>query len=108
MSRKLSWTHFRTLMYINDNLKREFYLQMTKIENWNTRTLNDKIDSMLFERTAISKRPEELIKQELYELGEENKLNPDLVLRDPYFLNFLGLEDQFSEKSLEDAILIYT
>lgn len=105
LSRKLSWTHFRTLMYINDELKREFYLQMTRVENWNTRTLNEKIDSMLFERTAISKKPEELIKQELIELGEENKLNPDLVFRDPYFLNFLGLEDQYSEKTLEDAIL---
>ena len=47
---------------------------------------------MLFERTAISKKPDELIKQELKELREENKLSPDFVFRDPYFLNFLGLE----------------
>ena len=79
---------------------------MTRIENWNTRTLNEKIDSMLFERTAISKKPEELIKKELKELREENKLSPDLVFRDPYFLNFLGLEDNYSEKSLEDAIFV--
>ena len=105
LSRQLSWTHFRTVMYLNDELKREFYIQMTRIESWNTRTLNKKIDSMLFERTAISKKPEELIKKELKELSEENKLSPDLVFRDPYFLNFLGLEDNYSEKSLEDAIL---
>ncbi len=105
LSRQLSWTHFRTIMYLNDELKREFYIQMTRIENWNTRVLNEKIDSMLFERTAISKKPEELIKKELKELKDENKLNPDLVFRDPYFLNFLGLEDNYSEKSLEDAIL---
>jgi len=105
LSRQLSWTHFRTIMYLNDELKREFYIQMTRIENWNTRTLNEKIDSMLFERTAISKKPEELIKKELKELRDENKLSPDLVFRDPYFLNFLGLEDNYSEKSLEDAIL---
>jgi hypothetical protein len=55
LSRQLSWTHFRTIMYLNDELKREFYIQMTRIENWNTRVLNEKIDSMLFERTAISK-----------------------------------------------------
>lgn len=105
LSRQLSWTHFRTIMYLNDELKREFYIQMTRIENWNTRVLNEKINSMLFERTAISKKPEELIKMELKELRDENKLSPDLVFRDPYFLNFLGLEDNYSEKSLEDAIL---
>ena len=105
LSRQLSWTHFRTIMYLKDEIRREFYIEMTKIENWNTRTLDEKIDSMLFERTAISQKPDELIKHELKELREENKLSPDLVFRDPYFLNFLGLEDRYSEKTLEDAIL---
>lgn len=105
LSRELSWTHFRTVMYLKDEFRREFYIEMTKIENWNTRTLNEKIDSMLFERTAISKKPEVLIRQELKELREENRLTPDLVFRDPYFLDFLGLDDRYSEKTLEDAIL---
>lgn len=105
LSRQLSWTHFRTIMYLRDELRREFYIEMTRVENWSTRTLNEKIDSMLFERTAISKKPEELIKKGLKELKEENKLSPDLVFRDPYFLNFLGLDDNYSEKTLEDAIL---
>jgi predicted nuclease of restriction endonuclease-like (RecB) superfamily len=105
LSRQLSWTHFRTVMYLKDEIMREFYIEMAKLENWNTRTLDEKIDSMLFERTAISKKPDELIKHELKELREENKLSPDLVFRDPYFLNFLGLEDRYSEKTLEDAIL---
>ncbi len=105
LSRQLSWTHFRTIMYLKDETRREFYIEMAKLENWNTRTLDEKIDSMLFERTAISKKPDELIKHELKELREENKLSPDLVFRDPYFLNFLGLEDRYSEKTLENAIL---
>ena len=105
LSRQLSWTHFRTIMYLKEEIRREFYIEMAKLENWNTRTLNKKIDSMLFERTAISKKPDELIKHELKELREENKLSPDLVFRDPYFLNFLGLEDRYSEKTLENAIL---
>lgn len=105
LSRELSWTHLRTIMYLKDELSREFYIEMARLENWDTRTLNSKIDSMLFERTAISKKPTELIKHELKELRDENKLSPDLVFRDPYFLNFLGLEDRFSEKTLEDAIL---
>lgn len=105
LSRQLSWTHFRTIMYLKDEIRREFYLEMARLENWSTRTLDEKIDSMLFERTAISKKPDELIKYELKELREENKLSPDLVFRDPYFLNFLGLEDRYSEKTLENAIL---
>lgn len=105
LSRQLSWTHLRTIMYLKDEIRREFYIEMTRVENWDTRTLSAKIDSMLFERTAISKKPEELIKHELKELREENKLSPDLVFRDPYFLNFLGLEDRYSEKTLEDVIL---
>lgn len=105
LSRQLSWTHFRTIMYLKDEIRREFYIEMAKLENWNTRTLDEKIDSMLFERTAISKKPDELIKHELKELREENKLSPDLVFRDPYFLNFLGLEDRYSKKTLENAIL---
>lgn len=60
---------------------------------------------MLYERTALSKKPEKLIRQELEELRENDTFTPDLVFKDPYFLNFLGLEDTYSEKSLEDAIL---
>jgi len=105
LCRQLSWSHLKTIMYLKDDVRREFYIEMSRIENWNVRTLNKKIDAMLFERTAISKKPDELIKHELKELREENKLSPDLVFRDPYFLNFLGLEDRYSEKTLEDAIL---
>ncbi len=64
---------------------------------------------MLYERTAISRKPEKLIKQELDALREENKLTPDLVFRDPsrdpYILDFLRLKDSYSEKDLEAAIL---
>lgn len=60
---------------------------------------------MLYERTAISKKPEETIKNELQFLKETNQLTSDLVFRDPYFLDFLGLKDTFSEKDLESAIV---
>lgn len=78
---------------------------MCKIENWSTRTLQERINSMLYERTAISKKPEKTIKNELQQLNETNQLSPDLVFRDPYFLNFLGLKDTYSEKDLETAIV---
>lgn len=105
MGRQLSWTHFKTLAYIGDPLKREFYTALTLREGWGTKALPEKIESMLFERTAISKKPEELISQELALLKEDGKMSPDLVFRDPYILDFLDLKDTYSEKDLESAIL---
>jgi predicted nuclease of restriction endonuclease-like (RecB) superfamily len=103
--RQLSWSHFKVLIPIKDELKLNFYTQMCRIEGWSVKTLQKKIDSMLFERTAISKKPDELIKQELKALKDNDILTPDLVFKDPYFLDFVGLKNTYSEKTLEDAIL---
>jgi predicted nuclease of restriction endonuclease-like (RecB) superfamily len=105
VSRQLGWSHFVEIIPLNDDLKRDFYAEMCRIERWSVRTLRQKISGMLFERTALSKKPVELAKQELSQLREEDKLTPDLVFRDPYFLDFLGLKDTYSEKDLEMAIL---
>jgi predicted nuclease of restriction endonuclease-like (RecB) superfamily len=105
LCRQLSWSHLRLVMFIDDELKRLFYIEMCKLEKWSVRTLRERIQSMLYERTAISRKPEETIKNELILLRDEQKLNPDLVFRDPYFLDFLGLKDTFSEKDLETAII---
>ena len=105
LCRQLSWSHFRMIMYRSTELERAFYAEMCRLEKWSVRTLRSKIDSMLFERTAISKKPEELAKQELAQLQEEDQLSPDLVFRDHYVLDFLGLKDTYSEKDLEAAIL---
>ena len=101
----LSWTHIRLIMYIDDPLKRDFYAEMSRIERWSTRTLQQKIDSMLFERTALSKKPDLLAQQELSALRTEDRMTPDLVFRDPYILDFLRLRDTYSEDDLESAIL---
>jgi len=103
--RELSWSHIKEILYIEDNLKRDFYLGMCRIERWSVRVLRERIDSMLYERTAISKKPEETIKNDLARLGKSGEMTPELVFRDPYFLDFLGLKDTFSEKDLESAIL---
>jgi predicted nuclease of restriction endonuclease-like (RecB) superfamily len=60
---------------------------------------------MLFERTALSRKPAKLAAMELRQLREEDKLTPDLVFRDPYLLDFLRLKDTYAEKDLEAAIL---
>ena len=101
---QLSWTHLRQIIYLDDPLQREFYAQMCRIEQWSTRTLEGKIRSLLFERTAISRKPAKLIEQELSALRAEDQLSPDLVFRDPYVLDFLGLADTYSEKDIESAI----
>lgn len=102
---QLTWTHLRSLMGVKDELARTFYMEMCRMEHWDTRTLDDKIDTQLYERTAISRRPEEVIKRELQNVKETNTLVPDLVFRSSYLLDILGLPDAFSEKDLEDAIL---
>lgn len=56
-----SWTHIRIFLRIEDDLKRKFYMEMCRIEGWGTRQLEERISSMLYERTAISRKPEELI-----------------------------------------------
>jgi len=105
LSAQLGWSHFVEIIPLKDELQRAFYAEMCRIERWSVRTLRQKISGMLFERTALSKKPAELAKQELIQLREEDKLTPDLVFRDPYFLDFLGLKDTYSEKDLETAIL---
>ena len=105
LSKQLSWSHFVVLLQIEDSLKREFYITMCLNEHWGVRTLRERIASALFERTAISKKPEKTIKNELQLLREENKMTPDLFFRDPYVLDFLNLKDTYSEKDLENAIL---
>jgi predicted nuclease of restriction endonuclease-like (RecB) superfamily len=103
--KQLSWSHFVELIPLAAPFQREFYAEMCRVERWSVRTLRKKIDSMLYERTALSRKPEELIQTELESLREGDRLSPDLVFRDPYFLDFLGLKDQFQERDLEQAIL---
>lgn len=104
--RHLSWSHIKIIIPIEDSLKRLFYIEMCKIEKWSVRTFRERINSMLYERTAISKKPEETIKNELQQLSTHHQITPDLVFKDPYFLDFLGLKDTYSEKDLEASIIV--
>lgn len=104
---KLSWSHFLIVMPLKDELQREFYLTMAASERWSKRTLQDKIDGMLYERTAIAQKPDEVIKAELASLRDDNTLSPDLVFKSPYFLEFTGLKSCYNEHSLEDSLVIH-
>jgi predicted nuclease of restriction endonuclease-like (RecB) superfamily len=105
LRRELSWTHVRALTYVADPIKRDFYIELCRLERWSSRQLQERINSMLFERTAISKKPDETIQHDLAVLRTEQRPSPELLLKDPYILDFLGLNDRYLEKDLEDAIL---
>ena len=103
--RNLSWTHFLALIPLEKPLQREYYSDMCRVERWSVRTLREKIGTMLYERTAISRKPDDVVRHELDTLRAAGQITPDLVFRDPYILDFLGLKDRYLEKDLEDAIL---
>lgn len=103
--RELSWSHFLVLLPLKEPLQREFYAEMCRSQRWGVRTLREKVGGLLYERTALSRKPAELARIELAALRNEDLVSTDLVLRDPYLLDFLGLKDAYQEKDLEAAIL---
>jgi predicted nuclease of restriction endonuclease-like (RecB) superfamily len=107
VSAQLSWSHFVEIIKVDDAIKREFYISMAADGRWSVRTLRERMDSMLFERTAIARQPDKLIRQELARLQQQPAdASPVLFLKNPYLLDFLDLKDNFSEKDMENAILL--
>ena len=87
LSRQLSWSHFVSLVPLKDPLQRGYYAQMCCAERWSVRTLRGRIDSMLYERTALSRQPDALIAHELATMQDAQCMSPTLVMRDPYILD---------------------
>ena len=104
LAQQLSWGHFRVLLPVKEPLARDFYAELCRIEHWDVRTLRKKIGGMLFQRTALAKQPRQVIAAEISQL-RAGQLSPDVVFRDPYFLDLLGLTGAYSEADLESAIL---
>lgn len=105
LSTQLYWSHFLEVLTLKDDLQREFYLTMAAAESWSIRTLRERIEGLLYERTLISGKPEDFVKNELSKLRNDNILSPDLVFKSPYFLDFTGLQGFYSEHDLEDMLL---
>ena len=98
---ELTWTHYRTLMRLPDE-QRAFYERVAAGGRWSSRELDKQINSMLYERAALSRRPDELLRA--LPPGDRDIAGRD-AFKDPYVLDFLGLEDTFSEKDLEAALI---
>ena len=107
VARQLTWSHFVEVLPLKDDLAREFYITLAASERWGRNRLRKEIDGMLFERTAIATRPDELIKKELSTLRDNDVMSPDLVFKSPYFLEFTGLKGMYSERSLEDSLVAH-
>lgn len=102
---QLSWSHFIELLSLNEEIKREFYMTLAMHENWGRDLLRSKIDGLLYERTLLSGKPDEMVKKELSGLRNGSPVSPDLVFKSPYFLEFTGLKGMYSEKGLEDSLI---
>lgn len=98
----LSWSHYRLLMRLDEPFKREFYEAECIRGNWSVRQLDRQIQSMLYERTALSRRKMAVIAK-----AHEKPitLKPEDEIKDPYILEFLGLKDEYSESQLEEALI---
>jgi len=105
LATQLSWSHFIEILPLKQPLEREYYAELCRVERWSVRTLRERIASQLYLRTAISRQPESVIQAEISHLRAGGQVTTDLVFRDPYMLDFLGLPSNYSERELEDAIL---
>lgn len=105
LSAKLYWSHFVELLSLEDETQRQFYAELCHLEHWDVRTLRDKIQTRLFERTALAKQPKATVQQELEKFRQSQEPSPMLVFRDPYILDFLQLHDDYQENDLENAII---
>jgi predicted nuclease of restriction endonuclease-like (RecB) superfamily len=89
LSKQLSWSHFVMICGIDETLKRDFYTEMCRIQRWSVRDFKRQIDSMLYERTAISKEPESVIQSSIAALKDNDSMSSNLVFKDPYFIHLV-------------------
>ncbi len=102
---ELTWTHYRTLMRLETREGRAFYERMAVTGRWSSRELDRQINSMLYERVGLSRRPEELAASLPHPNRPVAPSEYGEAFRDPYVLDFLGLDGAFSERTLEEALV---
>jgi predicted nuclease of restriction endonuclease-like (RecB) superfamily len=90
------------ISYEENELKREFYLELAAMHRWSSRELADQMDKMLFERTAIAAKPEEQITEAISQVQQGTTINPDLVFKNSYVLDFIKSRWSWSKS---DAIV---
>lgn len=102
---KLSWTHYRLLIRIENSKAREWYMQETMDQNWSARALERQIGVLYYERLLAS-QDRAAVEQEAKANTTELRVRPEDYLRDPYVLDFLNLPSQtFLESELEQGLI---
>lgn len=103
---QFSWTHYRTLIRIDNQEKRDFYIAEAEKNNWSARQLERQVNSQLFERLLLSNDV-----QAVLAVAREEKLPTDAkeIIKDPMVLEFLGLQREaaYYEKDLETALITH-
>ena len=104
LSTNLSWTHYRMLLKVEDEKARNFYLEECEKSNWSTRQLERQINSFYYQR-LLSSQDEDSIRNEIQ--GLEKGIDAKDIIRDPYVLEFLGLEQtpNLYEKDIEEGLI---
>lgn len=103
---ELTWTHYRALMRVENPEAREWYMNEAAEQNWSTRALFRQINSLYYERMLMS-RDKAPVVEEMREQTAPLAATPKDFIKDPYVLEFLGLQDNpdFREAELETAII---
>ena len=102
--RQLTWSHIVELSNISEHNKRLFYQQMTILNNWSVRQLKNQEEAMVYERTLIAVKPED-VQNEILTTVTQGTIPPEVIIKSSYIVDFLGLELGFSESELEDAVV---
>ena len=106
LSRQLTWSHIIALLPLNVDEQREFYVHMTIESGWSVRDLRHNIHRMVYERTIANQKLNQLKSIGALDKHSTNKImQPSLVLKDPYVLDFLDLSEKCYESELEEAIV---
>ena len=102
---KLTWTHYRLLMRVENENAKNFYIEECIKSNWSTRQLERQITTLFYER-LLSSKDKEKVSKEIFKLEPQIKKAKDII-KDPYVLEFLGLPENtnFLEKNLEQALI---
>lgn len=103
LSQQFSYSHLIEFVAIEEEVKRTFYMQLAAEGNWSLRQLRAQMDKMLFERTAIAKKPAKQIAEAI--VKHQEKPQADLIFKTSYVLDFLNLPQFFTEEELEKALL---
>lgn len=105
LSLNLSWSHYRTLLKIENAAARQWYLQESISQNWSVRALSRQISVLYYERLLASQN-KDLLKKEAAEKISETIPDIKDYLRDPYILDFLNLQDKtYQESTVEQQII---